>query len=142
MKHSHRAGLSLIEVLIATAILMTSAVLLFELAEVGRSHADSAKDKATAQRICQSLLNEVLIGQRPLETVFEQPLADDPGWTWSLEIQPLELPLSESTMVAVRVTVAGEAIGQRAGEQFTLWRWVHIPRTPASEDDSQAVGFP
>jgi len=126
---ARRAGLSLIEVLIATAILMASAALLLDLAQVGQKHATSAEDKAVAQRICQSLLNEILVGARPLESVPVEPLPDEPGWAWSVELTPLEARLTDPQIAVVRVTALKEPLANSRGEEFTLWRWVRV-RTP------------
>lgn len=133
MKHRRRAGLSLLEVLVATAILMASAVLLFDLAEVGRNHAASAEDRATAQRICQSLMNEILVGARPLQSTPETPLPDEPDWVWSAELKPLELK-TRSPMGQLRVTVARGSITEGRGEQLTLWRWVRATSPPVGEE--------
>ena len=131
-----RAGLSLLEVLVATAILLASVVLLLELADVGRKHADSAEDKATAQRICQSLLNEILVGARPLATTPEESLADEPGWVWLAEVKPVDLP-AKAPLGVLRVTAAHGSIAEGRGEQFTLWRWVRAATPPVGDDSGQ-----
>jgi hypothetical protein len=129
VRHSsgcHRAGLSLIEVLVATAILMASTALLLDLAQVGQKHASSAEDKAVAHRICHSLLNEMLVGARPLESVPLEPLPDEPGWNWSVEVTPLEARLTDPQIAVVRVTVSKEPLPNRRGEEFSLWQWVRV----------------
>ena len=63
-----RQGFSLMEMLVATAILMVAVGVLTELADVGRQHARGAEDAATAERICQNVLDEVLCGARPLQS--------------------------------------------------------------------------
>jgi type II secretory pathway pseudopilin PulG len=70
----HRHGFSLIEVLIATAILMGSAVVLTRLAGMGRDQLNKARLHAQAQQLCENTLNEILLGLRPMQNVPISPL--------------------------------------------------------------------
>jgi type II secretory pathway pseudopilin PulG len=63
---SHR-GFSLIEVIMATAILMGSAVVLGKLAGMGREQSSKARLHSEAQQICERTLHELLLGLRPME---------------------------------------------------------------------------
>ena len=69
-----RAGFSLIEVIIATAILMGSAVVLSRLAGMGREQSVRARTYTEAQMLCETTLNELLLGMRVLEPVAAAPL--------------------------------------------------------------------
>ena len=69
-----RSGFSLIEVILATAILMGSVVVLARLAGMGRTQAHKAALQTTAQQLCENTMNELLLGLRPLEPVDDQPL--------------------------------------------------------------------
>ncbi len=57
-----RRGFSLLEVLLATGILIGSSIVLMELATIGMQHAASARDRSHAQLICQTKLNEIVAG--------------------------------------------------------------------------------
>lgn len=70
----HPRGFSLIEVILATAILLGSVVVLSQLAGLGRTHAQNAQGLSQVQRICENTLNEVLLGIRPLAPVEAAPL--------------------------------------------------------------------
>lgn len=70
----HPRGFSLIEVILATAILLGSVVVLSQLAGIGRTHAQNAQSLSQVQRICENTLNEVLLGIRPLAPVEAAPL--------------------------------------------------------------------
>jgi type II secretory pathway pseudopilin PulG len=61
-------GFSLIEVIMATAILMGSAVVLGKLAGMGREQSSKARLHSEAQQNCEQTLHELLLGLRPLET--------------------------------------------------------------------------
>ena len=70
----HRQGFSLIEVILATAILLGSVVVLSELAGIGRRQANRAERHTEAQQLCELTLHEMLLGLRPLEAVERAPL--------------------------------------------------------------------
>ena len=64
--HARRRGFSLIEVMIATAILMGSAVVLARLAGMGREQSQKARLYSDAQELCEQTMNELLLGLRPM----------------------------------------------------------------------------
>ena len=69
-----RSGFSLIEVILATAILLGSVVVLSELAGIGRRQSQRARLHAEAQELCERTLGEVLNGDRPALPVEDEPL--------------------------------------------------------------------
>jgi len=73
-KTALRPGFSLIEVIMATAILMGSAVVLGKLAGMGREQSSKARLHSEAQQICEQTLNELLLGLRPMEATESTPL--------------------------------------------------------------------
>jgi len=127
MNHRHRrAGFSLMEVLLATAILLGSVLVLMELASIGRYYVQSVAARSTAQMLCQSKLDELLAGVQPLEAVEDRAIEDRPDWIYSVEVEPVtRLPL-----VAVRVTVTEQFLeGSSAAVRgrprtFSLVRWI------------------
>ena len=119
-------GFSLMEVLLATAILLGSVIVIGELIGIGRRHAESARELAKAQLLCQSKMSELLAGAASLEEVdaelLEEPETEQlipktssadsesagstvpPGalaWWYSVEI----LEAAHPALAAVRVTV-------------------------------------
>ena len=71
---TNRLGFSLIEVMIATAILMGSAIVLSRLAGMGREQSQKARLHSEAQQLCELTMNEVLLKLRPPELVESAPL--------------------------------------------------------------------
>ena len=69
-----RRGFSLIEVMIATAILMGSAIVLSKLAGMGREQSVRARLYAEAQQRCEQLQQEMLLELRPLAVKSGEPL--------------------------------------------------------------------
>ena len=122
-KAEGRSGFSLLEVLLATSILLGCVIVLSELAAVGRQHASAAEDLSTAQWLCQNRLNQILAGVAPLESVDSAPLDDDPGWLYSVDIEPV----GQAGLEAVRISVTQGTGGTRPGQTCTLVRWLRDP---------------
>ena len=74
---SPRSGISLMEVILATAILLGSVVVLSELAGIGRRQSNRSAELSEAQRLCEWKLNEMLAGIAPIEPVTDAPFEDD-----------------------------------------------------------------
>ncbi len=145
-----RGGFSLLEVLLATGILLGSLIVLSELATIGRRRVRDAEDLTAAQRICQTKMQEILAGlQDPLPVEYAE-VEDEPGWFYSVETGPVA---GQPGLVAVRVTVAqdlassggqtflsapeGGTLASPAGllPGFTLVRWVRDPDAPQGLDE-------
>ncbi len=128
LSHIRRA-FSLLEVLLAMAILLGSLVILGHLASMGRKRANAAYDLAAAHRICQTRLDEVLAGIRPMESAQEEVLEDEPGWRCSVAIEPAERP----GLASLRVTVRQDLPKESRAKQFTLVRWIRDPLESAAD---------
>lgn len=132
---SSRTGVSLLEILIATSILFGAVVVLAELAQIGRRHAESTSERAVAQQLCQQKLHEIILGMVPL-TAASAPLEDAPGWAYRVEVEPLQDFEELGDLVRVHVIVeqdpqAPEMARQRNLRSFRLTRWL---RTSGSTD--------
>ncbi len=116
-------GFSLLEVLMATGILVGSLVVLSELAAIGRHHAEEAQRLTNAQAFCETRLNEILAGIRPAEAAEDQPVEQVPGWRCAVTVQRLSRP----GLVKVQVTVKEDSPAERPRE-FTLAQWMRDPQ--------------
>ncbi len=107
ISRTSRDGFSLMEVLVATSILLASVIVLGELAGIGRRQSSSARELAAAQILCGNKLNEILSGVLPFTDVDEEPVEEDPDWVYSVEIEPVnqsDIPGMEQ-LVSLKVTV-------------------------------------
>ncbi len=144
MRPAQRPGFSLMEVLLATSILLASLLVLSQMATVGRQHAEDAESLTIAQLMCQAKLNEVLIGAQPLASRSPTAIPEMPGWTYEIQVQST----GQYDLAAVRVTVAPEEIdgvGRGRGKRATLLRWMHAPDFDSqsqSSSFSDAAEFP
>lgn len=125
-------GFSLLEMILALAILGTSLAILAQIAGSGVDAAREARALATARIICQNRLNEMLLnaqsGQTPV-TMIDVPTdsfdsESSETYTYSIELLPGQI---DGLMVA-RVTVtafAGDGTEQLAS--YALDRWYIDP---------------
>ena len=120
MMSRSRRGFSLMEVMLATSILLGSSIVLIELATIGRKQANSAYDLNTAQLLCQAKLNELVAKTVSVKPIQEEEFEDNPGWFYSIEIEPAR----HRRLVSVKVTVSQEADETRRSSSFSLVRWL------------------
>ena len=125
-----RDGFSLLEILLALAILGGAMAVLAQIAGTGTDASREARDLATARIIAQTKLSEILL-DRFVSPVAVPPTpveafdgAADSAFTYSVEIQQASL----NGLLAVRVTVqAVNPNGGRALATYTLDRWMIDP---------------
>jgi hypothetical protein len=129
------------EVLLATAILLGSVLVLMELAGIGRHYIQSVEDWTAAQLLCESKLNELLSGVARLQEVQQRTMERDPDWSYSVEITPVrDLDLAELRVTVTQRPQQGEPSQAIRGKpkSFTLVRWIPDP----SRDRSRGHRFP
>lgn len=119
-----RSGFSLLEMLLAMAILLGSIAVLGELARLGRVSGGRAAVLTQAQLLCESVMAEIVAGQQAPESVEGQPLPESPGWLCSIERTMLETP----GLTAVRVTVSEDRPEGERPLSFSLTRWMAAGR--------------
>ena len=145
-----RRGISLMEVILATALLMGSVVVLSRLIGMGRTQANKAEFESEVQRLCENTMHEIMLGLRPVESIEEAPLPpistagfgdledrvhDDiftgkvdesasdanPQWLYSVRIAPVQDSI-ELTGLTVEVLQTESML--RRPVRFQLTRWV------------------
>ncbi|MEZ6048508.1 MAG: prepilin-type N-terminal cleavage/methylation domain-containing protein [Planctomycetaceae bacterium] len=132
-RHS-RAGFSLMEVLIASAILIGSLVVLDQLSTLGRISANSAETMVTAQLLCEQKLNLMLSGMESIEPTEDTAWEDDENWHYAVDLEPLDnLPLNKLT---VRVWQDEELFLQP--QEYELVRWVNPAPAASSSEGEEA----
>ncbi|AWM41718.1 hypothetical protein GobsT_71880 [Gemmata obscuriglobus] len=105
-----RPGLSLIEVLLALAILMFALAAVNRLVEVGSQHGDYARASTRGARLAQSKMAEVEAGTVPLDSPatgqFEN---DDAGWAYAVTPEAAGPPNLYKVTVKVSRTISGQS---------------------------------
>lgn len=118
-------GFSLLEVILALAILAGALAALGEVMRLGDQNASAAADEAQAEMLAESVMAEILVGARPLTSVngAALPLEDDPAWVVSVTVQPTEYV----ELMAVSVRVAQQLPPAQQPAYCDLVRWVPNP---------------
>lgn len=133
MRTLRRRGFSLLEVLLATSILVGCLAVLSELAAIGRQHADDAEKYTVAQAICQTKINEILAGLARPDAVEDEEVEDNPEWLYSVDAESLAQP----GLVALRVTVV-ENVEDRPPRRFSAVRWIRDPQYRGESRESSS----
>lgn len=155
-----RNAFSLLEIIIATAILAGSAMVLFSLIGLGTKYGNRAEEQTSALTQAQSVLDEVIanLSDEEIQEGVSGVLNGVPARSYRIEILPFELAgnsgagrnsstSSEMQTVLVRVTVAlfkgnVSLAGMESEPLCQLTRLVRKPRLdgPAGEPNSNVGG--
>lgn len=132
LKHRTAQGFSLLEVILALAILFVSVAIIGELMRFGLDNARAARDKTKAVLLCESLMNEIVAGITPAEPFVDVPINDIAGeeegfWTCSIDVQSID----GSALVAVTVVVRRTDASNRPPIEVSLSRWIADPAASA-----------
>ncbi len=122
-RHRSRAGLSLLEVILAIAILGGCVAVIGELVRLGARQAEEARELTTAQLLCESKLEEIAAGVVAPEAVGGVPFETDPRWQYAIEVASLDTP------DLIQVTVSAQQVdgSRQVPLSFSLTRWMIDP---------------
>ena len=133
-KCQRRRGFSLLEVILAIAILAGAMVMLGDLLRIAGRHATATSELTRAQLHCQSIISQIVAGILPPESVQGAPMETDPNWTYSIDVQTLQL----EGLLSVQVTVAQNIDARQQPLSATLTRWMIDPDLALLEEAEQA----
>ena len=134
-RRSDRRALSLLEVMLALAILGGALAAIGELMRIGARNAEIARDLTKAQLICESTVAEVQLGFLPLQTVGPVPVSDlqyQLEWLYTVTVQPIDQ--EGLTAVLVRVEQNPEMFSRPVS--FSLTRWMIDPSAAVLTEES------
>ena len=119
-----RQGLTLFEIVLSLAILLMALSALSQLYSTGTRASVESRLQTQAVVRCESVLNEVIAGVYPMESMGAQPFEDDPSWTWSLDVAAG--PHVDLLELQVIVTHTGE--GPQTNLTYALNRFIRDPQ--------------
>jgi|RhiMethySRZTD1v2_1073278.scaffolds.fasta_scaffold102298_3 type II secretion system protein I len=100
---ARRKGITLLEVLGATAIFLMSIVAIGELMSSSTDQALDVQYRSRATRLCQSKLNEFASGVEQLSGATSGEFEEEPQWTWQADVTS---ETSAPSLYRVKVTVS------------------------------------
>jgi general secretion pathway protein I len=128
-RNAVRSGFSLLEVMLAIAILGGALVVIGQLIRIGSQSAAFARDQTTAQIYCESKLNEVAAGLVQPQSTGPATLETDPDWQYFIEVGQT----NQDGLLSVMVKVEQDPSTHSRPITFSLTRWMIDPtKVPVS----------
>ena len=127
-------GISLLEVMIASTILVGSVMVLSQLSSIARRHLENAAQLSKAQILCQNKLTEVITAIEDRESADGQIFASHPKWAYSKRITPIGPGSLHSVVITVyesthaRLPTHNVRDGHKRRRKYSLFRWVRLPQ--------------
>jgi prepilin-type N-terminal cleavage/methylation domain-containing protein len=118
-----RRGLSLLEVILAIAILGGALAIIGELIRIGARNAAIARDLTTAQLYCESKMSEAAAGVIDLENLETEQLDEEGEWMCVITTEALD----QQQLIAVNVTVGQNPDLFARPVSFSMTRWIIDP---------------
>ena len=134
------SGFSLLEIILALAILAGSLAALGEVMRLADQNAAFARDETQAQILASSIMDELVSGARELMAINQAQVdyeMEDP-WLYSVAIEQT----GYVELVAVRVAVQEQVDERLQPARFELIRWLpnpdYVPATTTSQSSSSS----
>lgn len=119
---TRRPGLSLLEVLGATAIFLLSIIAIGELMSLSTDQAVEVQYRSRATRLAQSKLNDFAAGIEQFNGATSGEFDEDPSWTWQADVTT-----DSSAANLYRVTVTVKRDTNRGPVEVTIAQYIFDP---------------
>lgn len=130
-QHAARGGLSLLEVIIALAILAGSAAVIAQMVEMAVRRSTRSEERTEAVTLCHNLMNELVAGVRPWQNMTSpQPIDLFSPWDYQVTVEPLGF----ADLAALTVIVSrreGASAGATAGPGASVPTTEAMPSAPS-----------
>lgn len=118
-----RGGLSLLEVLLAIAILGGAMVVISQLLNLGYRSAIEARLRTEAALLCDTKMAELAAGVIPLSGSTGEVIEENPNWNYSVSVENA----SQVGLLAVTVTVAQNNAANQSPMSLSIVRLLPDP---------------
>jgi prepilin-type N-terminal cleavage/methylation domain-containing protein len=118
-----RRGLSLLEVIVAIAILGGAMAVIANLVFIGSKAAADIRWTSDAQILCDTKMAELSAGVMPLQSIGFTTVVENPVWVYSVDIGSTTV----NGLLSATVTVQEAQSATSNPKQFTLMRWLPDP---------------
>lgn len=137
-RHSRQAGLSLLEVMLALAILGGALAAIGELVRIGARNAEMARDLTTAQLLCESTMAEIQLGFLPMQSVGPIQVTDlqyQQEWLYTITVTALD----QEGLTSVWLQVEQNPAVFSRPVSFAVTRWMIDPTVAAATGASSTT---
>jgi general secretion pathway protein I len=133
-----REGFTLLEVILALAILAGAVAVLGEIMAIAGRHARETQAETRAQLFAASVMDEMLAGITGVAQVSQQPLesTDTVPWVYSVTVSPTTI----TGLSTIEVLVEQDLEPQFNPVSFRLVRFYAEPATPSDTTATDAGG--
>lgn len=121
---STRSGFTLLEVVIAVAILLGSITALFQLLTLGHRSSIQAQFRTDAVLLADLKMNEAIAGITTLQSTGEEESEDYPGWLWSMSVEDAGL----DDLLQITVTVRRDSTSVAAKHEYSATKYIRDPQ--------------
>lgn len=134
-------GFSLLEVVLALAILTVTVAVLGELIRSGLRNAQMARDLSQAELICESTIYQLEAGLLPPQPVATAAVPETPGWLYS--IQPESTGTAgQAGLFQFRITAEQDPDRFARPVRFSVVRWLRDPSLVVAQQAMQQTVLP
>jgi general secretion pathway protein I len=138
---TNRDAFSLLEVVVALAILTVTVAVLGELIRTGLRNAQVARDLSQAELICESTIAQIEAGLLPPQPVQGAAVAEEPGWLYSIE------PTTGATggqagLLQLQITAQQDPARFARPTRFSVVRWLRDPSLVLAQQAIQQSTLP
>ena len=131
-------GLSLLEVILALAILAGSLAVVGELVRVGADAGLASRELTNAQLWCNSRMEQIAVGLLLPDPIGPIAVEEDPSGTWLYTIA--SQPVDDQGLLLVVVTVHQDPMQVSRPVSFSLVRWMVDPQLEMSMSAAATTG--
>ncbi len=141
LQSTKKKAFSILEVILALAILTGAMAILGELGRLGFRNAKAAQDLTKAQMLCESKMAEYTSGitapqavsGTPFDTI-DQDNSNSTTWVYSVDVQQID----QNGLDAICVTVSQNIPATQHPISYSITRWITDPTIAQSTDSTQS----
>ena len=109
-----RKGLTLIEVLVSLAIFLMSIVAIYRLIDLASDNAQEIVNQSRSTRLMESKMAEFIAGSEALSGSTSGQFDEEPGWSWSADMEQDAIPnLWKVTVTVSKDVTSGPAVSTK-----------------------------
>lgn len=119
-----RSAITLFEVVLALAIFLGAFAAIGQVLRTGTASSIRAQLTSTAALRCERVMNDVLAGVLPMQSIARTPFEEDPNWVYTVNVLDGGVP----NLLIVETVVERQGTRQTSSLSFRLTRMIRDPQ--------------